>query len=171
MVAVSIEPPSEDAPRASEGVALHGQYDGPHGPAFIGYGDERQTTRAWGPHVPGACVDFGPAGRRDGKPHTSFTEPVALQVGTLSGEVAQPHWSLFSRRRRGMVISLGPRSYLYRVTGIASPLVEREDRTPVARLGGVFGPAQVAEDADEVDLVVALVMIYGVAVGELTVQA
>ena len=75
----------------------------------------------WGPHVPDACLDFEPAGRRDGKPHTSFTEPVALQVGTLSGEVAQPHWSLFSRRRRGMVITLGDRTYLYRVTGISSP--------------------------------------------------
>lgn len=162
---------SGDAPRSPDGTAARNQYEGPHGPVYVGYTDDRRATWAWGPHVPDARLDFGPAGRLDGQSHTSFTDPVAVRVGTLSGEVAQPHWALLNRRRRGMVITLGSRSYLYRVTGIASPMLERGDGTPVARLGGVLSADQVAEDADGVDVALFVVMLYAVPVSEIKAQA
>lgn len=133
---------TEETPRSPDGVVAESCYEGPHGPAWVGYTDDRRDTRAWGPYVPDACLEFGPAGRRDGQRHTSFTEPVALRVGTLSGEVAQPDWALFNRRRRGMIVTLDPRSYLYRVTGVSRPMLERGDRTPVASLGGRSGPTR-----------------------------
>lgn len=171
MVTFTFRAVTEDAPLSPQGVAARSWYDGPHGPVFVASSDGDQVTRAWGPDVPDARLEFGPAGRFDGKRHTSFADPVALSVGTFSGEVAQPGWALLNRRKRGMVISLGPRSYLYRVTGMSSPLLERADRSPVARLGGAFGAHQVDERADAVDVALALVMFAGVGVGVVKAQS
>lgn len=139
---------SGDSPRSPDGVAAQSHYEGPHGPASAGHRVDGLVTRAWGPSVPGAHLDFGPSGRLDGQPHTSFVESVRLQVGDQQGQAVQPDSGMFSRRRRGIVITVGDRTYLYRLTGISSPLLERQDRTPVARLGGVLGPGQVTDAAD-----------------------
>lgn len=130
----------------------------------MGFTDHRLGTRAWGPHLPDAGIEFGPFGRLDGRRHTSFVDPVALSVATLGGEAVQPDSALLSRRRRGIVIRLGPRSYLYRRIGFAREMLEREDRTPVASLGGVLGSNKMAETVDAVDVALALVMFYAVPV-------
>ena len=43
-------------------------------------------------------------------------------------------------------------------------MLEREDLTPVALLGGVLGSNKMAETADAVDVALALVMFYAVPV-------
>ncbi len=65
---------------------------------------------------------------------------------------------------------VGPRSYLYRVTGMASPLLERDDRSPVVRLGGAFGAHQLDEAADAVDVTMAMVIFAGIGVSEVMAQ-
>lgn len=171
MTTFSLRGPSHE-PRAPEGVAPHAEYDGPHGPVFIGYGDERHSTRVWGPHVPDAFLGVGPVGRQDGEPVAFYMRPVPIRVGPLSGEVVRADWSLLNRRRRGIVISLDSRSYLYRVAGfVARQLLEREDGTPVTILSGLTGENQIAEDADAVDVAVSLLMVYGVPISAIKAQA
>lgn len=159
-----VKNPSGHATPSSEGVVAQRQYEGPHGPVFAAHSDDGLTTLAWGPKVASAHLDFGPSGRRDGRRHTSFVDPVGLMVGTYQGEAVRQHSAVFSRRRRGIVIRLGPRSYLYRVTGYAREMLERGDQTPVASLGGVFGANKIAETVDAFDVVLALVMFYAVPV-------
>ncbi len=171
MITFRLGDASGDAPGAPPGAVAHSYYDGPHGPVFAAYTNNDQVTQAWGPLVPDARFDFGPSGRLDGQRHTSFVDPVALGVGELSGNAVQPNWALFNRRRRGIKIDLGPRLYLYRIAGISSPLLERDDRTPVVSFGGVRAPHQVAEEADDVDVALALVMFYGVPDSAIRAQA
>ncbi len=99
-----------------------GHYEGPHGPVLAAYTDGDQVTRAWGPHVSDARLDFGPSGRLDGRRHTSFLDPVAVSVGELSGNAVQPSWALFNCCRRGIRISLGPGGFV--VTGGDAYLVQ-----------------------------------------------
>jgi hypothetical protein len=146
------------------------RYEGPQGPAFTGYGGDSMSTCLWGPHLPDGRLDFGPYGRLDGERHGLMT-PVGLQVGELAGEVVQPDWALFSRRRRSVQVTIAPRSWRYRVAGFTrASRLEREDGTEVATEAGVFGTSRIAESADAVDVAVAVLLFMGVPASELTVQ-
>lgn len=170
MTTFTLQRPPDDAPLSPEGVVASALYRGPHGPGFSGYADHRLSTSAWGPHLPDARLEFGPHGRLDGERH-KLTAPVALRIGDVTGQAVQPEWSLLSRRRRAVRASVGPRLYRYRVAGLTRSLLEWEDGTPVASLRGVFGANRIAEAADPTDVAVALVLIYGVSISDLTLQA
>lgn len=73
-----------DAPRSPEGMTATSQYEGPHGPVFAGYSEDRLSTCLWGPHLPDSRLDFGPDGRLDGERHGLVT-PVGLQVSRRTG--------------------------------------------------------------------------------------
>lgn len=162
MVPFTLRGASGDVPGSPPGVEVHGHYEGPHGPAYTGSTDNGLVTRAWGPHLPDTYLDFGRSGRRDGRRHTSFVDAVALAVGTDIGQAVQPHTAFFSRRRRGIVVTVGGRDYLYRRSGYASSQLERDDGSPVARPGGASGTGTIAEAADAIDLAVFLVMFSAV---------
>jgi hypothetical protein len=155
---------------AGQGAEAAPHYEGPHGPVFAGPTQDGLATRVGGPNVPDGQLDYGPNGRLDGQTYT-FAIAVPLRIGELTGQAVQPEWALFNRRRRAIRISLGPRSYRYRVTGFSRPLVEREDGTPVASLGGVFGAHRIAEAADPTDVALAMLLFAGVSVGEVRAQA
>ncbi len=124
----------------------------------------------WGPHVPGGALDYGPYGRLDGERYR-LRVPVRLRVGQLVGEVVQPEWALFSRRPRGVHITLGSGSWLYRVAGLVHRTrLERADGALVAKPAGAFGTSRMASSADAVDVAVVIATSYGVSSGELTVQ-
>jgi hypothetical protein len=53
---------------------------------------------------------------------------------------------------------------------MASPLLERDDRSPVVRLGGAFGAHQLDEAADAVDVTIAMVIFAGIGVSEVMAQ-
>ena len=145
MITFRLGDASHDAPGAPPGAVAHSYYVGPHGPVFAAYADERRATLTWGPNTPDAFLDVGPWGRLDDQPVAAYyMKPVPLRVGELSGQAVGPDWALFNRRRRGIAINLGPRCYLYRIAGISSPLLERDDRTPAVSFGGVRAPHQVA---------------------------
>lgn len=100
-------------------------------------------------------------------PMTTFTLRGASADATLS-----PQGVAARDRRRGITVTLGPHSYVYRVTGaLARQLLEREDGTAVAMLRGLRGDDKIAESADAVDLAVALVMFFGVPISAITAQA
>ncbi len=160
-----------DAPRSPEGTAARSRYEGPHGPVYVGHNESQEATFAWGPHVPSAQLEAGPFGRSDGQPLAFYLDPVPLTVGGASGAMVRPNWTLFSRRGRGIAVTLEARSYLYRVTGFSRPSLERGDRSTVAALGGVTGDHAISESADPVDVVVALVLFAGVPVSAITAQA
>ncbi len=162
MVAFILRGATDDVAGSPPGVEAHGLYEGPHGPAYAGYSDDGLVTRAWGPHLPDGRFEIGRAGRLDGKRHTSLVDPVPVFVGAHTGEAVQLHSAVFSRRRRGIVVNVGERSYLYRHSGYASSLLEREDRTPVAIPRGPFRSSTIAEAADAFDLAVFLVMCFAV---------
>lgn len=123
-----------------------------------------------GPRVPHAGLDYGPYGRLDGQRHGVLT-PVPLRVGQLVGEAVQPDWALLSRRRRGVLVTVALRSWLYRVAGLTRrSRLEREDGTEVETEAGAFGTSRIAPSADTVEVAVALLMFSGVPVSELTVQ-
>lgn len=161
-------PAQEDAPRSEEAVT---HYEGPHGPVFAGYSEDRLATRVWGPHVPDGQLDHGPNGRLDGRQGGFYLDPVALRVGDLTGEALKPGWALVNRRRRAVEIRLGPRFYRYRVAGFSRPLLEEEDGTPVAGLGGVFGANRIAAAADPTDVALAQLLFSGVSMSEIRAQA
>ncbi len=166
MVPFTLRSAPADVPSSPPGVGVYGYYEGPHGPAYIGSTDGGLVTRAWGPHLPDTRLDFGRSGRLDGKRHTSFVDAVALAAGSETGEAVRLHGAVFSRRRRGIVITVGSRSYPYRRSGYVNSRLERKDGTPVARPGAASGAGTIAEAADVIDLAVFLVMFYAVPVPE-----
>lgn len=121
--------------------------------------------------MPSAHLEAGPFGRLDGQPLAFYLGPVPLTVGAAFGAMVRPKWTFFSRRGRGIAITLEARSYLYRVIGFSRPSLERGDRSPVAALGGVTGDHTISESADPVDVVVALVLFAGVSVSAIRAQA
>lgn len=160
--------PADDPRAGGEATTF---YEGPHGPAFAGYSEDRLATRVWGPNVPDGQLDHGPHGRLDGRQGGFYLTPVTVRVGDLAGEALKPGYALLNRRRRAVEVRLGPRSYRYRVAGFSRPLLEREDRTPVAGLGGVLGAHRIAEDADGIDVALALLLFAGVPMSEIRAQA
>ncbi len=170
MATFSLRGAPDDAPRSPDGVRAASQYEGPHGPAYAGYGEGHLTTCVWGSHVPEASLDYGPYGRLDGERY-GLRRPVPIRVDEVVGEVVQPDWALFRRRGRGVHVSLGPRFWLYRVAGLTrASRLERRDGTEVATEAGAFGTSRIALDADTVDVAVAVLVFSGVSVWELTVQ-
>lgn len=119
------------------------------------------------------AMEHGPFGRLDRRPLAFYQNRISLHVGACSGQLVRPKWTTFSRRGRGIVVTLDPESrrYLYQVTGFSRPLPERQDRTPVAALGGVTGDHTICESADPVDAVLALLLFAAVPVGATKAQA
>lgn len=172
MTSATLHQAGADAPRSPHGEVAIGYYEGRLGPAYAGYLDDDQlATRAWGPHLPDAYIGVGPYGRVDGKPIAFYHEPMPLRVGSLSGEAQRCDWALFNRRKRGIRVRLGPRSYLYRISGLLRPLLEREDRSPVVSLRGGAEKCEIAETADDVDLAVALLLFYCMPISAIKAQA
>ncbi len=92
MATFSLRRGPDDAPCSPDGVVAASQYEGPHGPAFVGYSEDHLYTWVWGPRVPHVGLDYGPYGRLDGQRHGLLTaSPASLVVLDWRGGTA-PRW-------------------------------------------------------------------------------